>query len=82
MRLLIVVLLAVAISGCSAMTKAQKDWVQDKANRSSAYVALMDAGQTTSEQDKLWIKSQDGSWQLWAKKIQNGFAAPSFVAGE
>lgn len=78
--LLVVVLLA--SQGCSLMTQAQKDWIADKANRSAAYTDLMDKGQTTSDQDKLWIKSQDESWQLWAKKTKNGFAAPSWLAGE
>ena len=80
--LLVLLAVAIAASGCTMMTKAQKDWVADKANRSTAYVALMDKGQTTPEQDKLWIKSQDDSWSLWKQKIDNGFAAPSFIVGE
>lgn len=83
-RLALVALIALVLvtaTGCTMMTKPQKDWVQDKANRSTAYVKLMDAGQTTGEQDRLWIHSQDDSWQLWAKKIENGFAAPSFIVG-
>jgi hypothetical protein len=81
-RALILVLVVLFLAGgCTVMTTAQKDWVKDKSNRSTAYVALMDKGQTTSEQDREWIRSQDASWKLWADKVENGFAAPSWMVG-
>jgi len=73
-----IVLLAIT-SGCTVVTEDQKNWVYDKANRSRAYVALMDAGKTTRKQDQAWIRSQDEAWQLWAKKMKMGLAAPSFL---
>jgi outer membrane PBP1 activator LpoA protein len=75
--LLVLMVLAFAFSGCTGMTAAEKSWIQDKANRSTAYVALMDKGQTTADQDKAWIHSQDASWQLWAEKLKIGAAAPT-----
>jgi len=74
---LLALLLALVASGCTGMTTAEKNWVLDKANRSAAYVKLMDAAQTTAEQDKAWIHSQDASWQLWAEKIKIGAPAPN-----
>ena len=41
----------------------------------------MESGNTTAEQDKAWIKSNDESWQLWEKKINLGFAAPALLVG-
>jgi hypothetical protein len=74
---LLALLLALVASGCTGMTTAEKTWVLDKANRSGAYVALMDKGQTTADQDKAWIHSQNDSWQLWAGKVKIGAAAPT-----
>jgi outer membrane PBP1 activator LpoA protein len=73
------VLLAVLLTGCTVVTQDQKNWIEDKANRSNAYVVLMDEGKTTSDQDKEWIKSQNESWKLWAEKVKLGLAAPSFL---
>lgn len=86
-RLLVLCLLAAlvilpVVAGCTVVTQDQKDWLADKANRSAAYVTLMDYGKTTAEQDKEWIRSQDQSWQLWAEKVKLGLAAPSFMAKE
>ena len=77
MMALVLMVLALVFSGCTGMTAAEKSWIQDKANRSTAYVALLDKGQTTADQDKAWIHSQDASWQLWAEKLKIGAAAPS-----
>jgi outer membrane PBP1 activator LpoA protein len=79
-RIILLLILALFVSGCTGVTMAEKNWIQDKANRSAAYVALMDKGQTTGDQDKAWIHSQDASWQLWAEKIGIGAAAPSIGA--
>ncbi|MDY7011756.1 MAG: hypothetical protein SVV80_13545 [Planctomycetota bacterium] len=70
------------VSGCTLVTQDQKNWVYDKANRSETYVVLMDKGQTTPEQDKEWIRSQNESWRLWADKMQIGLAAPPFAVKE
>jgi hypothetical protein len=79
--MMLLLILAVFISGCTGVTTAEKNWIQDKANRSAAYVALMDKGETSADQDKTWIRSQDASWQLWAEKLKIGAAAPSITAG-
>ena len=76
-RIILLLILALFVSGCTGVTMAEKNWIQDKANRSTAYVALMDKGQTTADQDKAWIHSQDASWQLWAEKLKIGAAAPT-----
>ena len=78
-KLAIGIVLLVITSGCTVVTQDQKNWVYNKANRSKAYVALMDAGKTTREQDQEWIRLQNEAWQLWAKKMKMGLAAPSFL---
>ena len=70
----------IGVIGCTTMTADEKSWVADKANRSQAYVDLMKTGQTTPDQDKSWIDSQNASWQLWADKISHGLAAPALLA--
>jgi outer membrane PBP1 activator LpoA protein len=75
--MILLLILALLVSGCTGVTTAEKKWIQDKANRSAAYVALMDKGQTSADEDKAWIHSQDASWQLWAEKVKIGAAAPS-----
>ena len=67
------------LSGCTMMTQAQKDWVTLKAERSSGYVSLMDAGQTTPQQNEAWIRQSDDGWQLWKAKVALGLAAPSWA---
>jgi len=73
----LIVALVLACLGCTGMTAAEKAWIQDKANRSAAYVALMEKGETSADQDKAWIRSQDASWQLWAERLKIGSAAPT-----
>ncbi|MFB3894425.1 MAG: hypothetical protein ACE15C_20685 [Phycisphaerae bacterium] len=68
------------ICGCTAVTQDQKDWIRDKANRSAAFVTLMDGGQTTRAQEQDWIRGQDESWRLWSRKIDLGLAAPNWMA--
>ena len=67
-------------SGCTAVTQDQKDWIRDKANRSAAFVALMDEGRTSRAQEQDWIRSQDESWRLWSQKVDLGLAAPNWMA--
>lgn len=76
--LVVTVLLAVLLSGCTLMTQDQKDWVVMKADRSEAFIKLLDEGKTTREQEQSWIKSQNESWKLWAEKVNYGLAAPSW----
>lgn len=66
------------MTGCTVMTQEQKDWVTLKAERSSGYVSLMDAGQTTPQQNEAWIRQSDEGWQLWKAKVALGLAAPSW----
>ena len=78
--MVLVLAVLVAVSGCTVVTVDQKAWVHDKANRSAAFVALMDKGQTDRTQEQLWIRSQDTSWKLWAEKVDLGLAAPNWMA--
>jgi uncharacterized protein YceK len=75
--MLILLTLALVLGGCTVMTQEQKNWVHDKANRSEAFVALMEKDETTREQEQAWIRSQDDSWQLWSQALLTGEAAPS-----
>jgi len=77
--LIVILMVAVFTCGCTVMTVDQKNWICDKANRSAAYVQLMDKGLTTRQQDQAWIRSQNRSWQLWAENIKMGLAAPSWM---
>jgi hypothetical protein len=77
--LLMLLVALVGVAGCTVMSQDQKDWVTLKAERSHAYVALMDKGQTLAAEDKAWIKSQDDSWTEWARKVKIGIAAPSWA---
>lgn len=79
-RVLIALALLLMLGGCAVVTQDQKDWVLDKANRSAAFVSLMDSGQTTRAQEQAWIRSQDDSWELWAEKVRLGLAAPNWMA--
>ena len=81
-RMVLVAALAVLLTGCTVMTQDQKNWIADKANRSEAYVAKMEGGKTTADEDKEWIRSQNDSWKQWALKIDNGLAAPSFLVSD
>jgi hypothetical protein len=74
------VLLVIGLTGCTVVTKDQKEWVQDKANRSAAFATLMDQGQTSRAQEQEWIRSQNESWKLWAQKVDLGLAAPNWMA--
>jgi len=74
------VFVILGLTGCTVVTQDQKDWVRDKANRSGAFVALMDKGQTDRTQEQTWIRSQDESWRLWAQKVDLGLAAPNWMA--
>ena len=74
------VFVILGLTGCTVVTADQKDWVRDKANRSAAFVALMDKGDTTRPQEQAWIRSQDESWRLWAQKVDLGLAAPNWMA--
>ena len=76
----VLAVLIVAGSGCAMITKDQRDWVISKADRSSAFVALMDKGETTRAQEQAWVRSQDESWSLWRQKVNLGLAAPSWMA--
>ncbi|HUT60764.1 MAG TPA: hypothetical protein VNA25_23205 [Phycisphaerae bacterium] len=68
------------LAGCTVVTQDQKDWIRDKANRSGAFVALMDKSETDRSQEQAWIRSQDESWRLWSQKIDLGLAAPNWLA--
>jgi hypothetical protein len=74
------VFLVIGLTGCTVVTQDQKDWVRDKANRSGAFVTLMDKGETTRQQEQAWIYSQNESWRLWAQKVDLGLAAPNWMA--
>jgi hypothetical protein len=74
------VFVLLGLTGCTVVSQDQKDWVRDKANRSGAFVALMDKGETTRPQEQDWIRSQDESWRLWAQKVDLGLAAPNWMA--
>jgi len=79
-RLLMLVLVVMFLAGCTVITADQKDWIRDKANRSGAFVSLMDKGETTRAQEQSWVRSQDESWRLWSQKIDLGLAAPNWMA--
>jgi hypothetical protein len=74
------VFVILGLTGCTVVTADQKDWIRDKANRSGAFVALMDKGQTDRTQEQTWIRSQDESWRLWSQKVDLGLAAPNWMA--
>jgi len=74
------VFVILGLTGCTVVTQDQKDWIRDKANRSGAFVALMDKGQTDRTQEQAWIRSQDESWRLWSQKVDLGLAAPNWMA--
>lgn len=74
------VFVILGLTGCTVVTQDQKDWIRDKANRSGAFVAVMDKGQTDRTQEQSWIRSQDESWRLWSQKVDLGLAAPNWMA--
>jgi len=67
------------LAGCTVMTQSQKDWIELKADRASAMVSLMDADQTTREQEQAWIRINADAWGLWKEKVKMGYAAPSWA---
>ena len=80
LTVLLFLLSASCFSGCTVMTQDQKDWIADKANRSDAFHTLMVDGRTTRAEEQAWITSQNAAWDLWRAKIENGMAAPGFIA--
>lgn len=78
--LLILVAMIVAFTGCTAMTKDQKEWIEYKAARSHQMVKWLKDSQLTEAQKDAWILSQDDSWSLWEEKIKLGLAVPNWMA--